>query len=322
MEEICEFRNWAELIPDALGVIFTHLSLQERVSVIPRVCKSWSNAVTGPYCWQEIDINDWSNRGQPDQLDQLLEKLITRSSGSLRKLSVSGLQTERLFTFIAENACSLQTLRLPRSSMNDSIVEQISGKLSTISFLDLSYCIKIGPYALEMIGKNCKMLEGLCRNMHPLDTAGKPFQDDEAYAIAKTMPKLKHLEIAYHLVSTSGVLQILANCPNLEFLDQRGCWGVGLDTVFVKQKFPKLKVLGPFVLDTYESDGWDDFSDVSDSSGEYLPWDFVAGDMGEYYVDDSDSYDGMWDDEARLDELQFGFYEGIEDAGMYWPPSP
>ena len=60
---------------------------------------------------------------------------------------------------------------------------------------------------------------------------------------------------------------------------------------------------------------------MSDSS-EYLAWDFVAGGMEEYYVDDSDSYDGMWDDEGRLDELQFGFYEGIEDAGMYWPPSP
>lgn len=102
MAEACEFRNWAELIADALGLIFTNLSLQEKVTVIPRVCKSWANAVTGPYCWQEIDIKDLSNRSQPDQLDQLLEMLITRSCGSLRKLSVSGLQTERIFNFIAE----------------------------------------------------------------------------------------------------------------------------------------------------------------------------------------------------------------------------
>lgn len=206
--------------------------------------------------------------------------------------------------------------------MSDSIVEQIAGRLSMISFLDVSYCIKIGSHALEMIGKNCKLLEVLCRNMHPLDTAGKPLQDDEAYAIASTMPKLKHLEMAYHRISTSGVLQILSSCPKLEFLDQRGCWGVNLDSAFVKQSFPKLKVLGPFVLGAYESDGWDDYSDVSDSSDQYLPWDFVAGGMSEYYVDDSDSFDGMWDDEGRLDELQFRFYEGIEDAGMYWPPSP
>nr|ACU13841.1 unknown [Glycine max] len=173
MEEACEFRSWAELIPDALGVIFTNLSLQERVTVIPRVCKSWANAVTGPYCWQEIDIKDWSNRCQPDQLDRLLEMLITRSCGTLRKLSVSGLQTESIFTFTAENACSLHTLRLPRSSMNDSIVEQIAGRLSMISFLDVSYCIKIGPYALEMIGKNCKLLERVVSKHAPIGYCGE-----------------------------------------------------------------------------------------------------------------------------------------------------
>ena len=85
------------------------------------------------------------------------------------------------------------------------------------------------------------------------DTARKPLNSHEAHAIASTMPKLKHLEMAYHLISTSGVLQILLNCPKLEFLDQRGCWGVTLDSMVLKQKFPKLKVLGPFVLDTYDN---------------------------------------------------------------------
>ncbi|KAK2388368.1 hypothetical protein P8452_26363 [Trifolium repens] len=315
---ISDFRSWDELIPDALGVIFTNLSLQERVTVIPRVCKSWGKAVSGPNCWQEIDIEEWSNHCQPDKLDQMLHMLINKSCGSLRKLCVSGLQTENIFTFIAENAGCLRSLRLPRSNMSDLVVEQIAGKFSMLTYLDVSYCIKIGASAIETIGKNCKMLEGLCRNMHPLDTAGKPLQDDEAYAIASTMPKLKHLEMAYHRISTPGVVRILSNCPKLEFLDLRGCWGVNLDNNSpAKQSFPKLKVLGPFVLGAYESDGWDDddYSDVSDAS-EYLAWDFVAG--NEYYVDDdSDGYEGRIED-----ELEFGLYEGIEDAGMYWPPSP
>jgi hypothetical protein len=221
------------------------------------------------------------------------------------------------FSSFASAGC-LRSLRLPRSNMSDLVVEQIAGKFSMLTYLDVSYCIKIGASAIETIGKNCKMLEGLCRNMHPLDTAGKPLQDDEAYAIASTMPKLKHLEMAYHRISTPGVVRILSNCPKLEFLDLRGCWGVNLDNNSpAKQSFPKLKVLGPFVLGAYESDGWDDddYSDVSDAS-EYLAWDFVAG--NEYYVDDdSDGYEGRIED-----ELEFGLYEGIEDAGMYWPPSP
>ncbi|KAE8659275.1 Detected protein of unknown function [Hibiscus syriacus] len=65
MEEQIDFRNWDELIPDALGLIFSNLSLQEVLTVIPGVSKSWRKVVTGPYCWQEIDIEEWSNRCQP-----------------------------------------------------------------------------------------------------------------------------------------------------------------------------------------------------------------------------------------------------------------
>ena len=102
MEEASDFHSWDELVPDTLGIIFANLSLKERLTVIPGVCKSWTKAINGPYCWQEIDIEEWSNNCEPDKLDRMVEMLITRSSGSLRKLCVSGLQTERIFTFIAE----------------------------------------------------------------------------------------------------------------------------------------------------------------------------------------------------------------------------
>lgn len=160
--------------------------------------------------------------------------------------------------------------------------------------------------------------------MHPLDTADKPPQDDEALAIAATMPKLKHLEMAYHLISTASILQILSSCPELEFLDLRGCWSVILDDKLVKEKFPKLKVLGPLVVDFYERNDGDESSDFSDASSEYLAWEFMAGGMGDYFDDDDESFDGMWYDEASLEELELRFYEGVdEDVGDYgWPPSP
>ncbi|MBA0623785.1 hypothetical protein Godav_009226 [Gossypium davidsonii] len=320
MEEQIEFRHWDELIPDALGLIFSNLSLQEVLTVIPSVCKSWRKAVTGPYCWQEVDIEEWSSRCQPHHLDRMLRMLITRSSGSLRKLCVSGLHNDSIFSFITENAGSLQTLRVRRSEMSDSVVERTAGRLSTITFLDLSYCGKIGARALEAIGRHCKLLVTLCRNMHPLDAAGKLLQDDEANAIATTMPRLKRLEMAYHLISTGSVMNILASCPQLELLDLRGCWDVKLDSQLMKEKFPKLKVLGPFVMDYYEMDDWDDdCSDYSDNY-EYLAWEF---EMGDY--DDYDIYDGMWhNDEGRFEELELRFYEGNgEEAGILgWPQSP
>ncbi|KAI9200926.1 hypothetical protein LWI28_015153 [Acer negundo] len=166
MEGESDLRRWDELIPDALGLIFRNLPLQEVLTVIPRVCKSWSKVVAGPYCWQEIDVEEWSNQLKPDHLDQMLQMLITRSSGSLRKLCVSGLRSNMMFSFIAENAGSLQTLRLTRSEISDSVAEQIAGRLSSITFLDLSYCCKIGATALEAIGKHC------CSKLEFLDLRG------------------------------------------------------------------------------------------------------------------------------------------------------
>ncbi|KAG6503188.1 hypothetical protein ZIOFF_035499 [Zingiber officinale] len=98
MAEGSDARAWEELIPDALSLIFRNLPLQEILTVIPRVCKSWSRVVLGPYYWQKIDIDE---------------------------LSVSGLHTESMFTLIANHAGSLQRLELPRSEMNDAIVKLV-----------------------------------------------------------------------------------------------------------------------------------------------------------------------------------------------------
>ncbi|XVF17288.1 hypothetical protein REPUB_Repub10bG0106900 [Reevesia pubescens] len=294
MEEDGEFRRWDELIPDTLGLIFKNLSLQEILTIIPRVCKSWQRAVTGPYCWQDIDIEQWSQQcRRPENLGRMLQMLITRSSGSLRKLCVTSLPNDRSFSFIAD-------------------------KLSSVTFLDVSYCRNIGAPALEAIGKHCKLLTGLRRIMHPLGVIDKLSQDDEVLAIATTMPKLKQLEVVYLRISTEGVLKILENCPELELLDVRGCWNVKLDENFVK-KFSRLKVVGPPV-DCFEMKGWDDCSNYSGSSG-YLAWDFVAGDVGIDYDDEISDLD--WEDQS-MEDVEMRFYDSfdLDNAAFDWPLSP
>ncbi|XP_042452170.1 cytokinin riboside 5'-monophosphate phosphoribohydrolase LOG8-like [Zingiber officinale] len=185
MAEGSDARAWEELIPDALGLIFRNLPLHEILTVIPRVCKSWSRVVLGPYCWQEIDIDEWIQHCKPEQLDKMLHMLIDRSCGSFRRLSVSGLHTESMFTLIAYqvtgrrtvgnslpciwsilssvsglhtesmftliayHAGSLQRLELPRSEMNDAIVKLVAPRLCNLTYLDVSYCSKIGACAIE-----------------------------------------------------------------------------------------------------------------------------------------------------------------------------
>ncbi|MCD9637795.1 hypothetical protein HAX54_021298 [Datura stramonium] len=322
MEDSFEFRQWDELIPDALGLIFRNLSLQEVLTIVPRVCKSWGKAARGPYCWQEIDIEEWSKNHCPDNLDRMLQLLITRSCGSLRKLCVSGLSREGSFSFIANNAKSLQVLRLPKSEIGDSVFEQVAGMFLNITFLDVSYCIKIGARALEAIGKHCKCLTGLRRTMHPLEVIGKLSQDDEALAIASTMPNLKQLEIAYMLVGTTSIIEVLKRCRRLELLDVRGCWNVNLDENFVK-KFHQLKVVGPIVIDCNDRNDWDSFSEYSSSSGYVRWWDFVAGDM-----DDDNDFDEIsdvyWEDDQDIEDFEMWFYDDLNavDSGYDWPQSP
>ncbi|KAE8694074.1 serine/threonine-protein phosphatase 2A activator-like [Hibiscus syriacus] len=274
MEDNGDFRCWDELIPDALGLIFKNLSLQEILTIVPRFCKSWWRAVTGPYCWRDIDIEQWSHQCRT-------------------------------------------TLRLPGSELSDSIVEQVAGRHSSVTFLDVSYCRNIGAPALEVIGKHCKLLMGLRRTMHPLEVIDKLSQDDEAFSVAMTMPKLKQLEVAYLLIITEGVLKVLENCPELELLDVRGCWNVKLDQKFFK-KFSRLKVIVPLVVDYLGMKGCDDCSNYPVTSG-YLAWDFVTGNVGSDYDDEISA--GDRDDDQSMEDVEMRFYGGfdLDDAAFDWP---
>ncbi|WOL19943.1 F-box protein FBW2-like [Canna indica] len=286
-----EFRPWAYLLPELLGLIFCKLSLQEILTVVPAVCKTWNDIVLGPYCWVDIDILEWSIMCKPEQLDRMVQMLLTRSSGACSRLTVSGLHTESIFNFIADNSESLKKLELPRSEITDAIVEQLVPRFSNLTSLDLSECHKITARALEAFGTNCKSLVELRRRMHPVDMGEIVFQDDQLYAIANTMPKLRRLQINYLPLTANSVLEILSRCKDLEYLDLRGCWDVKLNKKWIKEKYPNLKVVGPDILDFLDN-SWEDCSDDSDSSG--YSW--------------MDEEDGVSDDEQVLDDFQIHFF--------------
>lgn len=307
-------RPWDALMPDTLGLIFQRLPLDEILNVLPSVCKSWAKAVRGPYCWQEIDIEDWSRYRRPESLDRMLLLLIGRSRGSLRKLCVYGLASEMSLSLIADNAKSLQTLRLPGSEISISMVEQVVAKLSSLTSLDLSYCTKIGAPAIQVFGKHCKLLTSLQRNMHPWDVAERMSQDDEAYAISATMLQLKHLELAYLNITTDGAVQILNSCRDLELLDIRGCWNVKLDEKFLKDR-PKLEVVGPLVVDGGgKANKVHEHIDYYPGSSSFWAWGF--GEMDEYDDENNDpwavTYD-LWDDvhEMEMEDLGLVSYDDL-----------
>ncbi|CAN6479997.1 unnamed protein product [Victoria cruziana] len=323
-------RCWEELLPDALGLIFRKLPLQETLTVVPRVCKSWGKVVAGPYCWQEIDIEEWCMHCKPDQMHRMLQLLLGRSSGSLRKLAVYAVPDDAIFSFIADHGASLESLRVPKSRLSDAIFDQVADKFQKLTSLDVSYCENIGARALEAIGRHCKSLVSLKRAMHPLGVLDRSCQDDEAMAIAKSMPQLKHLEMAYVLLTTSGVRTIITACRELEFLDVRGCWDVkleGEEWLVKRQQEKGLKVLGPEVVDRYDFHYLESCSDDEDdewgSIGDedyHLDWDLDDADI---MLDNYDgSSDDMWDEDQDLEGLELRLYVASDDSdhGIGWGP--
>jgi len=177
MEVVADICGWDELFPDALALIFTKLSLRERLTVIPMVCKSWASAVNGPYCWQEIEITDWTSIYEHRKNERMVQMLIARSSGSLRKLSISGLKTRKSFPFIAKNAGSLRDLRLPSKQLEvfcwnmhptytwgkpleDAKAFAIASTMSKLKRLEMVYHLITNEGVLKIIS-SCPKLECL-----------------------------------------------------------------------------------------------------------------------------------------------------------------
>ena len=60
------------------------------------------------------------------------------------------------------------------------------------------------------------------------------FYDFGALAIAKNMPKLRHLLLNGNRVTNDGLQAILDGCPHLESLDLRKCFNVTLRKFWLK----------------------------------------------------------------------------------------
>ena len=146
--------------------------------------------------------------------------------------------------------------------------------------------------------------------MYPQSSSATP-NDDVAFAVAQYMPQLKHLEMAYGVLSNIGLKAMLEKCTNLEHLDLRGCWQLNMEEGFVEQARKQFKVFHAPVVeeDIYNTD--DSEFDVSD------------------YYDDSDYYDeDMWFDSdfEEMDDLIMEMHEEEINGTLYfWPdtsPSP
>lgn len=139
-------------------------------------------------------------------------------------------------TVFACSCRSLSVLEMPVSFVTDKMVKKPESLLCNLTLLDISHCANITARGIEVLGKNCKALVDLRRNMPPPeithghdDNALPSLVDEgEAMAVANAMVGLRHLELSYGRFSDKGLVAILSSCTALGFLDIRGCWCVQL----------------------------------------------------------------------------------------------
>ncbi|KAK6939250.1 hypothetical protein RJ641_028781 [Dillenia turbinata] len=289
--------QWAELPADILAAIMNKVPLEEKLGVVPSLCKSWGKAVMDPCSWKIVDLEKFSLEHADDSamVERMLRFLLNRSSGCLRNLYIARLENDSLFSLVAEMV-TLEKLLLPEGRMSDAIVVEHAGRFSNLKFLDLSYCMNVGAQALEALGKNCP-LEGLCRCMLPNNLFKDISQDEEVVAIATTMHKLKILRMNYLKFQNESILKVLSSCPDLRELDVRGCWEVNLANHI--DEYPSLTVLGPHI------------EEVMRDFNEFIRARRFGPVVDPYlYTSDSDEYD---EDESELEDEEDEDGPGLED---------
>ena len=144
------------------------------------------------------------------------------------------------------------------SDISSQALSEAAKKLPLLEELEISYSY-LSKDCLEAVGQGCPLLKVLkfirkCKTIRGVD------YNDEAFAIAKNMTNLRHLQLLGNDLANAGLLAILDGCPHLESLDLRGCFNVNVPASLGKRCAEQIKELRvPYdYLDESSDDDYDD----------------------------------------------------------------
>ncbi|CAD6260722.1 unnamed protein product [Miscanthus lutarioriparius] len=207
-EEVVAYEwRWTEAVsPEILALVLRgRVAADDVARGAAQVCRAWTQAVASPDMWGDVDIEAWCRRVNcRARADAAVRRLVARAQGTLRRLSAYrvGDPWGKL----------LNVLQIPMREITDQPWRSMQN-----AFLYLM------------------CWTSLKRNMPPPDlpqgfnTAANKVVEEEALAVANTMPMLEQLELAYGLFSDLGLNAILTKCQLLRTLDILGCWNVRLE---------------------------------------------------------------------------------------------
>ncbi|KAK4254602.1 hypothetical protein QN277_009960 [Acacia crassicarpa] len=235
--------SWLELPRDVTAAILLKLGAVEILTSAQSVCSSWWSICKDPTMWRAIDTHNWGNVfNLPYNLEIICRHAVDRSCGQLVDINVEHFCTDDLLKYITDSTSHLRRLRLFFCyDISDEGLCKVVGKLPLLEELDISIGT-ITKDALEVIGQNCPKLKSLKFNMKD-SRCSHIESDDEALAIARTMPELCHLQLFGNKLTNTGLCAILDSCSHLESLDLRHCFNLNLEGPLGKRCTEQIKDL-------------------------------------------------------------------------------
>ncbi|XP_057432123.1 F-box protein SKIP19-like [Lotus japonicus] len=222
--ESTEGPNWLELPREVTTNILHKLGPFEILDSASLVCPLWWKICMDPLMWRTIDMTN-PPLYPHDKLVRFCRRPIKRSCGHLEDISIDDFCTNKILKDIANCGSHVRRMRLLKcEEMSDKGLIAVVKKLPILEEFEISFG-DVSKYTLELTGKCCSHLKVLKFNKKE----DKEYKcDDEAFAIAKTMPGLRHLQLLGNRLTDKGLLAILDGCPRLESLDLRVCSNVDL----------------------------------------------------------------------------------------------
>ncbi|OIV89186.1 hypothetical protein TanjilG_25392 [Lupinus angustifolius] len=298
--EESETRNWLDLPRDVTATILLKLGAIEILNNAQRVCTQWRSISNDPIMWRTIDMSNSSYIHKMEfDLGIMCRHAIDRSRGNLVDISVEEFGTDDLLNYITDSTSHLHRLHLVSCwDISDEVWNVVSEKLPLLEELDITIG-NLSKDALEAIGRCCPLLKSLKFNMQAYKDPHIEC-DEEAVAIAKTMPELRHLQLFGNKLTNDGLLAILDGCPHLESLDLRRCFNVNLGGSLGRRCAEQIKDLripnAP--TDDYPYDAEFDTDESFDDDYSYgmSDIDILSDDEYEYYgFSDGSDYDAYDD---------------------------
>ncbi|KAK2980548.1 hypothetical protein RJ640_015933 [Escallonia rubra] len=220
--------NWLDLPRELTASILHRLGAIELLETAQKVCTTWRNICKDPAMWRTVDMrNSGRTYTLPYDLEKMTMHAVDLSCGQLEAINIENFGSDQLLLYIADRSSQLKRLRLVRcyEGISPEVFSEAFKKLPLLEELHLYFTV-FGKQEIEVAGRFCTLLKSFKLNFHSYEHPRKC--DDEALAIAESMPELRNLQLFGNKMTDDGLRVILDKCPHLESLDLRQCFNVTL----------------------------------------------------------------------------------------------